>query len=154
MSRVTSGRRQGQSVMVVTLGVLSLAACGGHGHSDGLAGTATSPPPPSKSPAGFQTPPLHPPVQSFDCGSDSNGINVSSGPYGPGSLTAPAEQAAQVAGHFMVKYPDAKQTLVYEDEARQDFAYQEADGTMRGYVSFVLKDGLWASNGEAFCSRA
>lgn len=54
----------------------------------------------------------------------------------------------------MVRYPDARQTLVYEDEARQDFAYQEPDGTMRGYVSFVLKNGLWASNGEAFCSRA
>lgn len=152
--RVSSRRRHGKWVIALPLVALALVACGGQTPADEVAGSPTSLPLASESPTGSQTPPLHPPVESFDCGSDSNGISVSSGAYGPGSSTAPAEQAAQVAGHFMIKYPDAKQTLVYEDEARQDFAYQEADGSMRGYVSFVMKNGLWASNGEAFCSRA
>jgi hypothetical protein len=135
--------------------VLVLAACAGSDTANDVAVSATSPPSASDSPNGSPTPPLHPPVESFDCGPESNGINVSSGVYGPGSDTAPAKQAAQLAGQwFTAKYPDAMQRLVYEDDARQDFAYQEADGTMRGYVSFVLKNGLWASNGEAFCSRA
>jgi hypothetical protein len=79
---------------------------------------------------------------------------VSSGAYGPGQATAPAEQAAQLASRFMDKYPSAQQRLAYGDEGRLDFAYEEPDGTRRGYLSLVLSDGLWASNGEAFCTRA
>jgi hypothetical protein len=135
--------------------VLVLAACAGSDAANDVAVSATSLPSASDSPSGSQTPPLHPPVESLDCGPESNGINVSSDPYGLGSDAAPAKQATQLAGQwFTAKYPDAVQTLVYEDDARQDFAFKEADGTMRGYVSFVLKNGLWASNGEAFCSRA
>jgi hypothetical protein len=54
----------------------------------------------------------------------------------------------------MDKYPSAQQRLAYGDEGRLDFAYEEPDGTRRGYLSLVLSDGLWASNGEAFCTRA
>lgn len=135
--------------------MLVLAACAGSDAANDVAVSATSSPSASDSPSGSQTPPLHPPVESLDCGPESNGINVSSDPYGLGSDAAPAKQATQLAGQwFTAKYPDAVQTLVYEDDARQDFAFKEADGTLRGYVSFVLKNGLWASNGEAFCSRA
>ena len=149
--RMQRGRGRFELAAALIVVVLGLAACAG---SDAANDVATSAPR-SPSASGSETPPRRPPVESFDCGPESNGINVSSGADGPGSDAAPAKQAAQLAGQwFTAKYPNAEQTLVYEDDARQDFAFKEADGTMRGYVSFVLKNGLWAANGEAFCSRA
>jgi hypothetical protein len=141
-------------VVAALLVAITLSACRGMTTTDGDAETNPSAPAShDEGTVSSTTPPSQLPFDSLDCGPASNGISTSSGPYGPGAKTAPAEQAEQLAGPFMAKYPTARQRLLYGDETRMDFAYEEPDGTRRGYVSFVLRDGLWASKGEAFCSR-
>jgi hypothetical protein len=131
-----------------------MSACTGTTNTASDAGTSPSAPAShDESTVSPETPSSQLPFDSLDCGPSSNGVSTSSGPYGPGAKTAPAEQAEQLASLFMAKYPTARQRLLYGDETRMDFVYEEPDGTRRGFVSFALSDGLWASKGEAFCSR-
>jgi hypothetical protein len=143
-------------VGLVLLAAMTVSACaGGLTTADGRSGTmASGSMSPDEGTVSPTAPPSPLPFDSLDCGPSANGVTLSSGADGPGATTAPAKQAAQLASLFMAKYPGAQQRLFYGNETRMDFVYEEPDGTRRGYVSFVLRDGLWASNGEAFCSRA
>jgi hypothetical protein len=109
--------------------------------------------PPIPVPSMMADPPRFPPVELIHCRPGAKGVNVGGFPYGTGVNRPPAELAhAEARQSLLERYPGLQQRLVYRDDTREDYVFEEADGTTRGYFIYTVQpDGTWMTNGSAYC---